>query len=288
VKRVGSVGLWLGVVAWVVTGCGGSDGGDGTEATPSESAAASSQTTVDVSVPSTDPSAVTIPTTTSVLATSAVVSTSPQGDPTTTVDTRPIDAADQALALAATLQAASFPAPWTVFAEGEPTSVSEESCSYRQDGAVTLLTNGASQSGPTMQLGETGAYVYSTGLAFPDEALAMEYIGVINTDVWATCRAEQLQQFQQDNGSDSVVKIESRESPNLNQAGFESYIDFAITLPDGTLDRVATQSYYRLGRTVIAQTIEYGALSEADLTKMVEDTYVALSDAYDRVNALAS
>lgn len=286
-KRVGSVGLWLGVVASVVTGCGGSDGGDGTEATPSESTAASSQTTADVSVPNSEASAVTVPTT-SVLATSPVESTSPQEDPTTTADTRPIDAEDQALALAATLQAASFPAPWTVFAEGESTSVSEESCSYRQDGAVTLLSNGASQSGPTMQLGETGAFVYSTGLAFPDDALAMEYIGVVNTDVWATCRAEQLQQFQQDNGSDSVVKVESRESPNLNQAGFESYIEFAITLPDGTLDRVATQSYYRLGRTVIAQTIEYGGMSEADLTKMVDDTYVALSDAYDRVNALSS
>lgn len=138
-----------------------------------------------------------------------------------------------------------------------------------------------------MQLGDTGGFVGSGGLAFPDETLAMEYIGVLNTDDWAACRVEKLQKFQQDNDSASVVELATSESASLNQDGFESYAEFHVKSPDGTLERVVMQSSYRLGRTVITQTIEYGALSDTDLNKLVNDAYVALSDSYNRVNALA-
>ncbi len=278
-KRVHKVGLCAGVSVLILTSCGGSaDSGDVTD-TPSSQPAAGS-------TPDTSPTTTIVVSTTESATTTADSTTTTVAAPTTTVDPRPIDPEDEALAVAATMQAASFAEPWTVFAEGAPSPVSTESCSYRPDGALTFLTNGASQGGPTMQLGDTGGFVSSGGLAFPDETLAMEYIGVLNTDDWAACRVTKLQQFQEDNNSVSVVELATRESATLNQAGFESYAEFHIKSPDGTLERVAMQSFYRLGRTVISQIVEYGALSDSDLDKLMNDAYVALSDSYDRVNAL--
>lgn len=271
-QRARKVGLCAGVSVLILTGCGGgADSGDATDAPSSQPTA--------ISTPDTSPA-----TTLAVSTTDATTTT--VAAPTTTVDPRPIDPEDEALALAATHQSASFPAPWKVFAEGASSPVSTESCSYQPDGAVTLLTNGASQDGPTMQLGDTGAFVSSSGMAFPDETTAMEYIAVVNTDDWAACRVARLQQYQKDNNSTSIVELATRESDALNQSGFESYVEFHITSADGTLERVATQSFYRLGRTVVIQVIEYGSLSDSDLDKLVDDAYVALSDSYDRVNAL--
>ena len=281
-KRVRKV-LCAGASILILTSCGGgSDSSEATDAPSSQPASASTPetapattTTVVVVSTSASPATTADPTTTTVAAS------------TTTLDPRPLDPEDQALALAATQQAASFPAPWTVYADGAPSTVSTDSCSYRPDGALTFLTNGASQDGPTMQLGDTGAFVSSGGAAFPDETLAMEYVGVLNTDDWAVCRVQKLQKFQQDNDSTSVVELATRESPSLNQDGFESYAEFHVKSPDGTLERVLMQSTYRLGRTVISQLVEYGALSDSDLDKLGNDTYAALSDSYDRVNALS-
>jgi hypothetical protein len=278
-ERVRKVGLCACLaVVLVLTSCGsGSDASDATS--PSSGPAAES-------TPPTSPATTVVVSTTESATTTADPTTTTAAASTTTVDPRPIDPEDQALAIAATQQAASFATPWVVYADAAPAPVSTESCSYRPDGALTLLTNGASQSGPTMQLGETGAYVGSGGLAFPDETLAMEFIGVLNTDDWAACRVQNLQEFQQDNDSVSVVELATRESESLNQNGFESYAEFHVKSPDGTLERVVTQSYYRLGRTVISQVIEYGALSDSDLQKVYDDAYTALSDSYTRVNAL--
>jgi len=279
-KRARKVGLCAGVSLLILAGCG--SGSDSSEATDSPASQPGTESTLETSPPTT------------VVASTTSESATTTGEPTTTtvaatstsVDPRPIDPEDQALALAATQQAASFAAPWTVFAEGAPDPVSTESCSYRPDGALTLLTNGASQSGPTMQLGDTGAYLSSGGVAFPDETLAMEYVGVLNTDEWAACRVEKLQKFQTDNNSPSIVELATRESETLNQSGFESYAEFHLKSTDGALERVVTQSFYRLGRTVIAQFVEYGALSDSDLQKVYDDAYTALSDSYTRVNAL--
>lgn len=207
-------------------------------------------------------------------------------DTSTPVDSRPIDPEDQALALAGLLQADSFAPPWTVFSEGGPDVVSTESCSYRPDGAVTYLTNGASQTGPTIQLNDTGAFVSSYTVAFPDEAFATEYIGIVNTDDWAPCRAAQLQQFQTDNGYDFTVTVATRESSTLHQNGFDSYAEFDITAPDGSIGRIVTTSFYRIGREVIVVNQEYSSLADADFTKFFDDAYAALVNSYDRVNAL--
>jgi hypothetical protein len=278
-KRARKAGLCAGVSVLILTSCGG--GSDSSDAT----AVSSSQPATD-STPETSPTTTIVVSTTESATTTADPTTTTIAAATTTLDPRPIDPEDEALAVAATQQAASFAAPWTVFSEGAPDPVSTESCSYRPDGALTLLTNGASQGGPTMQLGDTGAFVSSSGQAFPDETLAMEYVGVLNTDDWAACRVEKLQKFQQDNNSTSVVELATRESDSLNQDGFESYAEFHVKSADGTLQRVVMQSFYRLGRTVISQAIEYGALSDSDLDKLVNDAYIALSDSYNRVNAL--
>lgn len=307
-KRVRIVGLWAYSVTLTITSCGGGSASDGAadvttpqvapSSAPLETATSPSSTEAAAPVTSVGPSTSAVASTTAAdttavdtipvdtTASSIEESTTVVTGSTGSVDSRPIDPEDEALAKAATLQAASFPTPWTVFSEGVAVPVPTTSCSYRPDGATALLTNGASQNGPTMQLGDTGAFVASGGVAFPDETLAMEYIGVINTDVWATCTADQFQRNQRDNGFDLVVEVTSRESDTLQQGGFESYAEFAINTPDGSLQRVVSLSFYRLSRTVITQTIEYGAMSDADFATLQDGAYVALTDAYDRVNAL--
>lgn len=205
---------------------------------------------------------------------------------TTTIDPRPIDPEDQALAQAGELTADAFAAPWTVYADGGPAPVSTDSCSYRPDGAVTMLTNGAAQSGPTMQLGDTGAFVYSSSMAFPDETLAMEYVALLNTDAWSSCFAGQIQKFQTDSGNAYVVNVGTRDNPSLGQGGFESFAEFDITSPEGSIDRVVLVFVYRYGRAVVVETVEHASLSDADSQKLFDDSYSALLAAYNRVVAL--
>jgi hypothetical protein len=178
-----------------------------------------------------------------------------------------VNAADEALALAATLHAEDFPAGWAAYSPGEAFRIAPDSCSYRDGGAVTQVSNGGAQAGPTMQLGETGAFAASVAQVFPDESLAIEHIGVVNTEAWGVCRAGQLQQVQADAGSDNLVTVVTRDNPDLNQGGFESYAQFALSSPDGTLNRVILFSFYRIGRTVILQTLEYGGLSDAEFAQ---------------------
>ncbi|HEY0520798.1 MAG TPA: hypothetical protein VGC84_14990, partial [Ilumatobacteraceae bacterium] len=105
-----------------------------------------------------------------------------------------------------------------------------------------------------MQLGQTGAFVYSSSFAFPDETLAMEYVAILNSDEWGKCFAGQLQNFQANSGNDYVVNVGTRDNPSLNQGGFESYAEFDITSPAGSIDRVDINSVFRYGREVIIET----------------------------------
>lgn len=268
----------------VVSGCGGSsspgDAGSGASSPPVSSVTTVAEISTDARESTTVADA---PTTTTTPATT-VADTAPAA--TTTIDPRPIDPEDEALAQAGELTADAFAAPWKVYAQGGAAPLSTDSCSYRPDGAVTMLTNGAAQTGPTMQLGDTGAYVYSSSLAFPDETLAMEYVGILNTDAWATCFAAQIQKFQTDNGNDYVVNVATRDNPSLNQGGFESYAEFDITSAEGSIDRVVLVNVFRYGREVILETQEYGSLSDADQQKFFDDSYAALLAAYNRVVAM--
>jgi hypothetical protein len=206
--------------------------------------------------------------------------------PSTTLDDRPVNAVDGTLALAATLHAEDFPTAWSAYTPGEPFRTSPESCSYRAGGAVTQVSNGGGQVGPNMQLGETGAFAGSFVQVFPDESLAIEHIGVVSSEDWGVCRAGQLQQAQADAGSDNLVTVVTRDSLDLNQGGLESYAQFDVSSPDGTLNRVILFSFYRIGRTVIGQVLEYGGLSDTDFATFNTDTHRALTAAYARVNAL--
>lgn len=276
--------LMVGALAGlVVGGCGGSSS-PGDAGSGASSPTVSSVTTVaEVSTGAVGSTTVTDAATT----TTTVADTAPESTAaTTTIDPRPIDPEDEALAKAGTLTADAFAAPWTVHTEGKAAPVSTDSCSYRPDGAVTMLTNGAVQNGPTMQLGDTNAFLHSSSLAFPDETLAMEHVAILNSDVWATCYAAEIQKFQADNGFDKVVSVARRDDPSLNQGGFESFAEFDIASPEGVLERVILVSVFRYGREVIIETQEYGGLSDADSQKFFDDSYAALLAAYDRVVAL--
>ena len=205
----------------------------------------------------------------------------------TTADPRPINSVDEALAVAGTLQAADFGPAWSVYAPAQPRALDTSSCSYRPDGAVTLVDNGGFQGGPTMQLGSAVAYVNSYAITFPSEPLAMEYIGVVSTDVWATCRAAQIQHETVDPNSPDVVTVTTRDAPNLHTSGFESYAQFEYKQPDGSTSGVNETSFYRLGRTVISVSKQYGSLNDADTASFTKDPYTALSAAYARVGAIS-
>ena len=136
-----------------------------------------------------------------------------------------------------------------------------------------------------MQLGSAIAYVTSYAITFPSESLAMEYIGVVSTDVWGTCRAAQIQHETVPADSPQVVTLTTRDAPNLHTSGFESYAQFEYKQPDGSTSGVIETSFYRLGRTVISVAKQYGQLNAADTTAFTNDPYTALSDAYARVSA---
>ncbi len=205
----------------------------------------------------------------------------------TTADPRPINAADEALALAGTLQAADFGPAWSVYTPAQPRALDTTSCSYRPDGAVTLVDNGGNQEGPTMQLGSSSTYVSSYAITFPSEPLAMEYIGVVSTDIWGTCRTAQIQQQTVEPSSQQVVVLTTRDAPNLQTNGFESYAQFEYHQPDGSTIAVIETSFYRLGRTVISVAKQYAALDEAQSAALTNDPYTALSAAYARVGTLS-
>jgi len=151
------------------------------------------------------------------------------------------------------------------------------------------MARGAGQFGPTMQFGDTGAFVSSTASVLPDESQAVALIAIINSEEWGRCRAQQLQQFQRDNGHDDInVQVTSRTNDNLGQQGFEAYAEFSVTDAAGNVTRAVVVSYYRLGRTVIGVTEEYGALDDTQTSAFFGGSYDALSAAYARVNALQS
>ncbi|MEP7202316.1 MAG: hypothetical protein ABI894_06890 [Ilumatobacteraceae bacterium] len=138
-----------------------------------------------------------------------------------------------------------------------------------------------------MQFGETDAFESSFTAVFPDVNLAQEYVGVVGTDEWGTCRAQQLEQDQHDNGFDAIsVNVTSRTIETLGQSGFEAYAEFSFTDAEGNTTRIATVSFYRLERTVIGVTEEYGGLADADSTSFFDATFKALTEAYHRVNAM--
>jgi len=198
-----------------------------------------------------------------------------------------VDETAQALALAGTLLATDFPEPWTQYSEGGELTIDPNGCSYEPDGPTTKIPRGGAQFGPTMQFGDTGAFVSSSTFVFPDETTASEFIAIVNTDEWGTCRAGQLQQFQRDNGGDDIsVQVTSRTTDTLGQSGFEAYGEFTFTDAAGDVTRAVLISYYRLGATVIVVNQEYGALDNSQTTAFFDDAYNALSASYQRVDAL--
>jgi hypothetical protein len=277
----------------MLAACGGSDDAD-------ESASTSAVTIAVSTVPPTTGAIETAPSTT--LPTPTTQAPTPSTQPATTVpettaavtsvvpttvpDTRPVDEAAQALALAGTLVATDFPEPWTQYSPGGEFQADPTSCSYRPDGPTTRIPHGGGQFGPTMQFGDTTAYVSSSASVFPAETDASEFIDIIATEEWGTCRAEQLQQAQRDAGFDDItVAVTSRTNDVLGQNGLEGYGEFSFTDADGNLTRVVLISYYRLGRTVISVVQEYGELSDTESTAFFDDAYNALTAAYGRVNA---
>jgi len=207
--------------------------------------------------------------------------------PTEPPDTRPINTDDQTRAVAGMMHEDDFKSPWTVYApSAQVARISEDSCAFRPNGAVTQINRGGAQAGATLQLGTTGAFVSSYVFVFPTEALAKEYIDLINSDEWAECRRAEMQQFQDDHGIDSAVTLASRDDPSLHQSGFESYTLYTIADSSGKIRRNVTFSLYQIDRTVIGFTQEYGQLSDADSKTYFDDSYAALLAAYNRVKAL--
>ena len=220
----------------------------------------------------------------STLADTTVASTAA---PTTVADTRPVDPAAEELAIAGTLHAADFDAPWTQYSPGGATTVDSEACSYRPDGAVTSIPPGSAQSGPTMQYGDTGAFESSVAYVFPDKAVAEEFIGVVSTEEWGTCPRRAVR----DGPARGRLSRHLRggDLANLGEPGrqrFEAYGEFTFTDPDGTVTRVLTVSFYRLGRTVITVHEEYGFLDKADFTAFFEGHLRGAHRGVRRVNAL--
>lgn len=271
------VAIALGVI--VLASCSSTD---------SDAPTAGAATTLDVTVGTSTTPATSEPSTTSNVPTETEVTSIA---PMSTVeeqpaDTRPVDEQSRDLATAMTLQAADFPEPWTVFSEAAPFSVTPDLCFYRPEGAVTLLPNGAAQRGPTMQVGTEAGWVSSYAIAFPDEASAQEYVGVVNTDEWAECVRKG---FDDRNAAEGSVGIEAtiadHTTTGFGEGGQEGDLEITLANEDGVYDTIRYLTF-RIGGVVGAVTLEVGAMDEATSTQFNQGHYDALVKAYDRVYAL--
>lgn len=276
-RRSGAV-VALAVGVFVVAACSSSDS---TATAPAVSVAS---TSTDAPEASSAPSA-SEPSTTMAASTGAVP---PSTDVEQTVDTRPIDEPSRELATAMTLQTADFDEPWTVFTEAGPFIVTPAVCSYRPDGAMTRLPNGAAQRGPMLQMGTDPAFVSSSALAFPDETSAQEYVDVVNSDEWAECVRKGIDDGQVALGETDVeVAVADRTVDGLGEAGLEGYLRLTLSNEEGVFDQVIYQTY-RIGRVVGLVTLEIGAVGDAAATVFDDGYYNALLKAYDRVDAVGA
>jgi hypothetical protein len=177
--------------------------------------------------------------------------------PTTTAAPRdPADRATVELALAATLKGGDFPEGWTVHTPGKERVLSAGSCSHREDGPESKLLAGAAQDGPSVQLTGQGAFVTSFSFVLDSEADAREWLDTVRTAEWADCRAAQLDEFQQRQGSDMAVDLETRQVERLGEDGFEAYAQFVGRTADGATALVVDVLHYRIGRVVLENTLE--------------------------------
>lgn len=238
------------------------------------------------SLPTTDETAAGVPDPAPVVPVSIAEATGSTVAPTTTSDPRPVDEPSRQLALAMTLQPADFPEPWTVQSASGPLAITPSQCSYRPEGAVTLLANGAAQRGATMQIGTSPGFTSSLAFAFPEESLAQEYVGVVNTDAWAECSRKNLEDAQAAAGFPDVkVAVGDRTYDGIGKGGSEGYLQLTMSRGADVIYQV-TYYTYRLGRVVGVVTLESGALDAATAKALGADEFAALSKAYDRVNAL--
>ncbi len=125
-----------------------------------------------------------------------------------------------------------------------------------------------------------------SAFAFPDDASAQEYVGVINTDAWAECVRKDIDDRQADQGAaDTEVAISDHTTTGFGEGGLEGSLGVTLSDEDGVFDKVQYLTY-RIGRVVGLVTIEVTAMDDATATQFNDDQYEALVKAYDRVYAL--
>lgn len=215
-------------------------------------------------------------------------SSSESSSSSTTTTSRPAaDAATTALAKDATVLAADYPAGWNVQTEAKTREVSEDQCEYEEGGPYAALGEGAAQTGPIMQMGESPAFVSSRGWVFPDEAAAKAFVARINSKEWETCQVVALDDFQKERKMAGRASIDTREASELGQGHFESFAAIKLAdpaKPDETIGNYVT-SVFRWGRVVTMVISEQQYLEPAAQTAFDGQSYEALSKQFARVDA---
>lgn len=199
----------------------------------------------------------------------------------------PADQATRDLAAAATLQTADFGTGFTETTPSSEWTPTEDSCTYQEGGPEEQLGAGAVVNGPTVQLTDQAAYAYSRAYVFPTEADAVAWVGIAATDAWSDCLVQDYQEFQDEQGADVEMTVETRENELLGQDGFEAFAN--LYGRDGS-DQVVLdvlKEVYRLGNVVIVTTTEDAVMGDAG-RQLDDGHYAALSAAWDRVNAMSS
>ena len=136
-----------------------------------------------------------------------------------------------------------------------------------------------------MQLGEEQGFVSSIALAFPDEATALSYVTLVNTDDFAQCTLDALQTFMDTNSPGIEMAFDATTDETVGTDGLERYIMMSGS-DSGGLAYLNEFTMYRIGRVVVRVTREYGPMTDEVSAQIDNDSYTALSNAYDRVNAL--
>jgi hypothetical protein len=195
------------------------------------------------------------------------------------------DAATVDLATKATITQADLGGVWTVYAPAkEPDPLAETDCAAGSP--VAGLPSGARQSGAQLKYGAATWYVSTSSAVFADEATAKAWVEVRKSDTFVECRRAEHEVQQKALDPQLSVVTDRTTAPGLGTAGYEAYAQYQVKAGAQTANGSFARHTYRLGRTVIALSIDI-AVSPGDPpnleTTVSDDVTRALTAVYGRI-----
>lgn len=205
---------------------------------------------------------------------------------TTTASPPRADASTTDLATKATITLADLGDAWTVHADGrESDSVAVDDCAAGRPAAA--LPAGARWTGSQFKTREARWFVYTASAVFPDEPTALEWVEVRKSAPYVECRRAEIEKGQQSADPRFSVAVAQTTTEGLGSNGFEAYVLYHLKADVDTGPRNSNATFahhtYRVGRTVVALSIDIASDNTDPADHVTTDVTRALTAVYQRV-----